>query len=242
MMRRDLGAYVAIISAGRPGNVVPLSALVGMATWVVPEPQMHAYRNAGAELVAPDGGGLCAARNAALAVAFDAGVPCIQVSDDLRRLKLVTLEAVRPLSFQQAARLLLSGLGDARLAGCAPTDNPFYVDRANPIRRHHFVVGDLIAVAPCMLRFDTRLRLKEDYDYTLQHLATYGLVHRRDDILASFLHRDNAGGAAGYRTRALEQESIAYLKDKWPGRIVDNPRRANEVLLRWPRTKRQGAA
>jgi hypothetical protein len=117
-----------------------------------------------------------------------------------------------------------------KLAGVAPTSNPFY--GSTTLKLRHFIVGDLMLAAPNPLRFDPAFALKEDYDYTCQHLARYGGVVRVDWILASFRHRTNKGGAVDVRTPELEQEAIVRLKEKWPDWIRDNPRRENEVLLR----------
>ena len=77
------------------------------------------------------------------------------------------------------------------------------------------------------------MTLKEDYDYTCQHLARYGLVARCDLILAEFAHRSNAGGAVAYRTGERERDMIRHLMKKWPGKFRMNPKRANEVIMRW---------
>jgi predicted dienelactone hydrolase len=92
---------------------------------------------------------------------------------------------------------------------------------------------------PSAPRFDTELKLKEDYDYTAQHIALHGVVARCDFIFASFKHRTNAGGAVAYRTPEVEQESIKRLQDKWGDAIRLNPRRENEILFDGKKVKRQ---
>lgn len=230
------GLHVAVISARRPHAVGQMTELAGSVplTWYVGEGEADAYRAAGAEHIV-EAGALCAARNAALDAAGDRD--CVQLSDDLRSLGWAhgtSRDAVEPLSLTAALRLLRDSLlgSGAWLAGAMPTANPFY--SAKGVQRQHFIVGDLMYVTGgCPLRFDEALRLKEDYDYTLQHLRRYGQVARVGRLLASFTHRTNAGGAVAYRTADTEQNAIAYLKAKWPASIVDNPRRPNEVLLKW---------
>lgn len=228
---------VTVISAGRPASVAKLQPqLVDLETvWIVPERDVQAYQEAGAGAVYADPGSLVQARNMGLDFAHDQGRPCVQLSDDLGPIKMMDSNGgVHGVPLSWAVEQLVASLGDARLAGCSPTGNAFYTDPKKPVKTAHFIVGDLIAVAPTRLRFDERLRLKEDYDYTCQHLSRYGLVARRDDILPVFAHRSNSGGAVAYRTAELEQEAIALLKKKWPYAIKDNPRRPNEVLLKWP--------
>jgi len=119
----------------------------------------------------------------------------------------------------------------SNLVGVAPTANAFYYNPEKPYKTNAFIVGDMILVMPCDLRFDTNMLLKEDYDYTLKHITKYGRVIRADNILAEFAHRTNRGGAVSYRTATLEQVCIAYLKKKWGKKIRDNPRRPNEILM-----------
>lgn len=231
-------AHVAIISARRPGAVPVMEAhLAGMpATWYVAEGEAGDYRYAGAADVV-EAGALCVARNVALERAADLGLPCVQLSDDLKRLQWTTSSEradVQPIALPEAIHRVLGIMREhgAQLGGGAPTANPYFYRR--PVHTTAFCVGDITVVeAGCPLRFSEELRLKEDYDYTLQHLTTYGVVARVDSLLATFTHRTNKGGAVAYRTPEAEQEAIAWLLARWPDYIKPNPRRENEVLLRW---------
>jgi len=238
------GYHLAIISAGRPLNVPRMLAWTAgleVPTWYVGDGEAPAYRAQGATRVV-EAGALCPARNAALDAA-GSGL-CVQLDDDLRSLGWAggrTRATVTPLPLGRALDLLQAALRatGARLAGIAPTANPFY---ARPgIQSAAFCVGDLLAIRPTSLRFDPAITLKEDYDYTLAHLARYGQVARVGQLLAGFEHRTNPGGAVARRTDALEQHAIGYLMAKWPGCLRPNPRRPNEVLLRWPAPVRAAA-
>jgi hypothetical protein len=236
MLNKKTGCFHAVISHKRPQNVAAMGALIGNATWFVGAGEAQAYRDAGAEFVV-EGGGLCASRNAALDHAFAIGAPCVELSDDLKKLQIAIPNGQKnvagSLSFAEAVTLMRRRLDDFgfKYGGVAPTANPYFFHANRPVSTNLFVVGDFIIVAPSEPRFDENMRLKEDYDFTLQHMRAYGGVVRSNDILASFLHRTNAGGACAVRTSALEQESIAYLKQKWPGAIRDNSRRPDEILL-----------
>ena len=241
MQRPDLGVYVAVISSGRPGNVPAMAALVGEATWFVGVGEAPAYRAAGAPGVV-EAGALCRARNAALQAAWrgKAPLPCVQSSDDLRRVERAFAPprgkcVAEPSTFAEAVNIIVARARNvgAKLAGVAPTSNPFYSRPEAPVRTAAFIVGDFCVVWPSVPRWDERLRLKEDYDFTLQHLAAYGRVARCDQVLVTFAHRTNAGGAVAVRTPQVEQQAIAYLRAKWGSDVVrDNPRRPNEILLR----------
>jgi hypothetical protein len=228
--------WVAVVSARRPRAVPAMAAQLGgvPATWYVAAGEAAAYRAAGAQAVT-EGGPLAASRNAALDDAFAAGLGCVQVSDDLRRLTWTGDGQARlALTFAGAIGKLARGLdvAGAKLAGASPTDNLYFY--RTPLSTRLFIVGDLVAVLPCPERYDPMLLVKEDYDYTLQHLAAYGRVARVNGVMAAFRHRSNAGGAVAYRTPALEEETIGYLRGKWGQDVVrPNPRRPGEVLLRW---------
>jgi hypothetical protein len=124
------------------------------------------------------------------------------------------------------------------MVGCAATDSTMFMPK-DDVSRHCFIIGDFIAVAPTPLRFDPALKLKEDLDYSIQHLQMYGQVGRLNTVLANWQHRTNLGGAVQYRTRAGEQEAIEHIQGKWPGWTRLNPRRENELLLVWPPTEVQ---
>jgi hypothetical protein len=243
-MIRDLGGqrvWLTCISAHRPDNVPKMRELIGEATWYVPESDVPEYRAQGADAV-PDGGSLVAARNKALTDAFNLNVTCIQMSDDLKNIKRWSgEEGVKPIEIP-----VLEALGDLigrlhatdlRLGGVAPTNNGFFTSKSTG-GSNLFILGDLIAVRPCGLRFDPNLRLKEDFDFTAAHYQTFGGALRCDDLLPTFAHYTNKGGAVAYRSDTVESETIAYLMRKWPGWIVPNPRRKNEVLMRMPRRER----
>lgn len=238
MIREDLGGvYLSVISCGRSGNVARQTEMTGPATWFVapgdePAYQAEVSRVGGAVLL---GGLLCEARNRALEEAFGLGLTCVQLSDDLRRVRrAVDRKATEEVSFGWALAEVRRSMLEtrARLGGVAPTTNAFYFNPAKPLTHRGFILGDWSVVDPCDLRWDEGLRLKEDYDFTLQHLRTFGVVARRNDILADFAHRSNAGGAVAFRTAEREQEAIRHLKAKWGQLIRDNPRRPNEILLR----------
>lgn len=234
--------HLAVISANRPMAVGNINRLIGKdfpATWYVGRGDARMYGLAGAKTVV-ESGGLINSRNAALNQAFHEKKICVQLSDDLLGVSLATSKtSFEPLGVLSAIGMILKIMDDvgALMGGAAPTANPFYFDPDKPVRTNLFIVADLLVVKPNPLRFDPKLRLKEDYDYTLQHLKKYGKVARCDAVLANFKHRTNYGGAVAYRTPKYEQEAIGYLKNKWGGAIVDNPRRPNEILMRWGKAK-----
>lgn len=232
--------WLAVISHERPNNVAKVSKIAPPATWYIgpTSDERRAYSFCGAPAIASTKS-LCDARNKALDDAFYHHKACIQMSDDPSRLvRLDTTPAGDKLTrtkitFQEAVETVhreMKRLG-ALLGGGAPNDFIAWSWWKTPVMTAAFILGDFMLVAPTHLRFDENLALKEDYDYTLQHLQTYGKVARCNRVMFDFNHRTNAGGAVSRRTRELELKTIDYLKTKWGDRIKPNPRSDTEILL-----------
>ena len=211
-----------------------------------------------------EGGGLCQSRNRALDEARARKLGCVQMSDDMKRCEIIRcgdslqqfhdrdtwqkpkdLKAanaqgadkveITPVAAASLLHALLKAT-DHRLAGCFPNANPGLAAGAAPVQSHLFIVGDflVIDVQRTSLRFDERLMLKEDYDYTAQHLHEHGGVCRSNRILCLFEHYDNPGGAVDVRNDEREQHAIQLLHHKWPGAFRQHGTRGpNEVLFKW---------
>ena len=73
----------------------------------------------------------------------------------------------------------------------------------------HFVVGDFVVVQPSsQLRWDEAMTLKEDYDFTCQHIYEFGRVARCNRLLILAEHYVNAGGAVAIRNSKREAQNI----------------------------------
>ena len=79
------------------------------------------------------------------------------------------------------------------------------------------------------------MTLKEDYDFTAQHLHTYKKVCRVNRLLIWAEHWDNAGGAVTVRNKTTEKRNIKRLRLKWPGVFGNSGRGGGgvEVGMRW---------
>jgi hypothetical protein len=226
--------WLGIISARRPENVNKMLVTVGPGTWVVPQEEASLYEAEGAAVKAVSAPfpNLVASRNLALDLAFAEGLPCVQTDDDFVRIKRAYgKRRTEAITFDDAVELMIGRLQRAGFyhGAVAPTTNAFFV--GDITSKTGFCIASLCVTLPCSLRFDDEMTLKEDYDYTLQHIAVYGGVVRSNDLLAEYQHYSNSGGAVEVRSTPNEQRNIAYLKAKWGKAIRDNPRRPNEILL-----------
>ena len=179
-------------------------------------------------------GSLMQSRNASLNYCFSKNKTCIQLSDDLEKIMVNDFTGKRTHQYVCVIDVLDNILyhfnnSEYMFAGFPPTNNPFFA--LKEIELNKFIVGDFIIIKPNELRFDENLRLKEDYDYTLQHIKHYKGCIRYGGYLNSFKHYSNKGGAVDYRCDSLEQETINYLINKWGECIKLNKKRQNEILL-----------
>lgn len=223
---------VFVISAGRYNDLNFTETQKEKYAFCVKKGEKHLYEANGCKTVY-ETGGLIQSRNAALEMAFAENKICVQLSDDLKKVttnknfstkKTVDLD----LSISEMVTIF-NKVNGVYLMGIAPTANDFFAK--NNISKNTFCIGDLIFVKPNPLRFDASLTLKEDYDYTLQHLKKYGNTFRYQKYLFEFKHYKNKGGAVDYRTEQEEQKNIKRLLDKWGNKIRLNPKRKNEVLI-----------
>merc|ERR1712232_166314 len=107
---------------------------------------------------------------------------------------------------------------------------------SDPFGRSHFILGDFFVVdSPSKVNFDPQMKLKEDYDFTCAHIKAHGSVMRCNRMTLNVKHYDNGGGACTNRDKKGEEEkrNIAILNRKWPGCFRSNPKRQNEVIMRW---------
>lgn len=232
---KKLGCFLCVVSHKRSANVPEMTKHIGNATWVVPEGEGEDYRRAGAPNVVEAKGKLIVQRNTALELAFAEGLTCVMMDDDLTKFqKLVMVDGkkkAKPIDFYEGLTILLRELDNTpyKFAGTPPTANPFFAGEG--VKNKAFIIGCFMAIKPCDLRFDEALTLKEDYDYTLQHINAFGGICRVEYLIPVFLHYGNEGGCKTYRNDEREAQAVAYLKSKWPAFIRDNPKRKNEIIL-----------
>ena len=98
-----------------------------------------------------------------------------------------------------------------------------------------------MVIRPTHLRFNENLSLKEDYDYTVQHIKEYGGVVRCFQILAQWKHYTNEGGAVAYRTDEEDKRNIILLRELHPGWFAGHKTGSKvQVTLRAPAKYRLG--
>jgi hypothetical protein len=223
---------VYVISASRYDKINFTQKQKDKYVFCVKNGQKDLYENVGCKNVI-ETGGLMQSRNAALEMAFKQNKICVQVSDDLKKVTINKnfgeKKQVDLCNTINELVMIFEKINGVYLMGVPPTSNDFYAKKI--VSKNTFCIGDMLFIKPNPLRFDTNLTLKEDYDYTLQHLDKYGNVFRYQKYLFEFEHYTNKGGAVEYRSTKEEQKNIRILIGKWGNKIKLNPKRKNEILI-----------
>lgn len=248
---------ISIISSHRPANMLRMHEHLQDAecTWYVGYSESQAYQEYNPNnqcYQIKESGKLIESRNQAIIDALNQQKDCIMIDDDLVKIKFKPLEKDQPsmdIQLQSAIRFMQYALylqDEIHLAGIAPTSNEFFYPERIFDTDKFLISAFLYIRLPTIQNkdiplsyplFDSRMTLKEDYDYTLQHILKFGGALRCNQILANFKHYGNQGGVKDIRTAQEEQRNIAYLKQKWGTTIIkDNKRRPNEILLRIPKS------
>tara|TARA_R110000782_G_scaffold134280_2_gene226664 strand:- start:2359 stop:3099 length:741 start_codon:yes stop_codon:yes gene_type:complete len=226
---------ITCISHRRPDNIKKVFETTGTneIVFVVNDSKDQIqYKALGAKYVIT-GGSLVGNRNAALDYCFKKNKICVQIDDDLQSVSLNDFTGKRTKKYTNVITAVNDILynfiySDFNFAGAAPTENPFFATKES--QENILITAPFTLTKPNPIRFDEKLLLKEDYDYTLQHIKQGGCI-RYHKYLFNFKRYGNLGGAVSYRTNLLEQETIAYLLSKWKDCIKLNPKRENEILL-----------
>lgn len=224
-MKQTNGLLVTVISSGRADKIP--STYDKSWLFIVGKGEAAAYKKQGFKNVV-EGGSLIDSRNKALELGDQQNKITLQLSDDCGKCYLREKE----LTINEVVNHIYNWFlySTAELTGIGPVFNKFY--QKNTITPG-FIIGDFTMTKPHTgIRFDTNLRLKEDYDFSLQYLKKYGRNAKHNYIICDFKHYSNKGGAVAYRNSELEKETVDYLLKKWNGALALNPKRENEILLK----------
>ena len=238
MKNENIQAHIGVISHKRPFNIKKITEIIGDCTFYVNIGEGLDYLNAGAKQVVECGTNICEARNKAIEDARKQDLPSIQVSDDLRNLKQVSLfegkHQVKEISFNDVCKTMLDELKNKGYfyGGVAVTTNRLnYV--GEDFSYNKLIVCDLVCIMPSSYKFDVNMALKEDYDLTITQLIEVGGVVRCNQFLCDFPHRDNTGGANTYRNSNSEYEATQKLYAKWGNCIKKHATREGQISLNY---------
>lgn len=241
MYNKDLGIWCACISTNRAANVSKIEERTGLKfTFYTREGESDSYKENGAQNVVEVDGNICRARNTAIADAEKLGLPCLQISDDLKRVYKFTgvkgNTTRKKWNFIEAITWMLKiwnkpEVKNCRWAGTAITDALFHYQGIK-VSQNKLVVNDCILLRDG-IRFDEKADLKEDYDMFLTEYTSGRTVLRFDCVAIGFEHRENKGGANDYRTTEREKTCNDYLKLKWGDYIMEHDIREGQIKINY---------
>lgn len=152
----------------------------------------------------------------------DFPAPGIPVPDDRKRDLLINM-------FEMAEDL------GTNLWGFQVSYDPKFYREYSPFSLTSVVVGNLMGIIEDGQRFDERLPLKEDYDFSLQSLYRHRRVLRCNKYAWGVQHHDTPGGCKTYRSFQAEREAIRILQRKWGPQIVRvHPKKPYEIRVKVP--------
>ena len=100
------------------------------------------------------------------------------------------------------------------------SDKKFYREYS-PFSLSSCVLGPFMGIINDKdLRFDEKLGLKEDYDFSIQVLRKYRKILRFNKYHYIASHIEKKGGCASYRTQDKEIQQAEAFQRKWGSRIV----------------------
>lgn len=225
-----LNLTICAPSYRRPRGVDTLKYLPSCRIYVS-RVEEKAYRlanpNADIVAVAPRyQGNLCRIRNHILDCEMGPGRAVLIIDDDLQgiwrwekltRKRLETEADV--LAFVHRYTALCVEWGCVAWGINVNSDGQVYREQT-PFSLRSYVGGPFMVHVNHKLRYDERLPLKEDYDFTLQVLNKHRKLLRVNAYYYLTLQMAQVGGCAEYRNIEAEREQLAALQRKWGREIV----------------------
>jgi len=254
MRHKHLKAYISVVSSSRPHNVPKMIELLGEeVTFYVKRGEEQFYKAAGAKHVKGTPGTdinkkvwtVSHQRNHAIKDAVALGLPCVQSSDDLKRMNVASINPLTgkpkryPISFDEALEILLEEMKAQKSDYCSVgiTDNPLN-HKESFFTYNKLIVNDLIINGGKYL-YDELADNKEDYDMFVRQVLAGETTVRADNILCVFPHRENEGGCNLYRTYEHEAKCNSYVMQKHPGIVIKHKRRDNQLEINYKELNKQ---
>jgi len=234
------GIPVVIPSYRRGHKRSPTQTYLPFAKLIVAQAEADEYRASGNEIViCPNEaqGNLCRVRNWILDHWHDARGVLI-LDDDYSYIGKWNGRDFVAQTAEEIAEFIEQGFGMAEelgayLWGINCTFDKGAYREFTPFSTTAYIGGPFQAVRPATdLRYDETLPLKEDYDFTLQHLERYRRVLRFNAYAYIVKQNEQAGGCATYRTMDRERAQFEGLQKKWGGGIVRRDAGGDKRMVR----------
>ena len=152
-------------------------------------------------------------------IILDDDISCLMAHEINQRDKVVSEEDFYYIceKFSLLAKEWGCGLWSVNL-----NSDPMTYDCFNPFRLHAYLDGAFTGLVenPKDIRYDTKLTVKEDVDFCLQHMEKYHKALRVDKYYLKCKSFDNKGGCYDLRTEESEKEQFKMMQKKWGSQII----------------------
>ena len=233
-----------IVSMGRAFRVKPMEEFVENPVWFVPKDELDDYL---AEYtkggIVPCDDGLSESRNTALEYCFKRNKICLMIDDDLENgVHMINKNKTEKITVEETINELYTQLINSpmKLGGFTMMSNMFWFDPMNRMNTRTPLSTQTIMIKPSKPRFDTNLKMSEDFDFTLQHIVEYGgalrLNYMRMDCNHTMIDnkkltfKKTMKGGVEYDLDGVKT-AFYYLKKKW-GNLVRESKTPYQVMFK----------
>lgn len=232
---------IAVPSKNRAGKTTTDKILPNIATFFVPESELHHYEYVKNVIGVPKKiKGITATRNWILNYTDEKWV--VFLDDDAKNVGWTKLEERRSKKievrdedfwFNEFLKAFdLCQQLDFKIWGVKTEAAPRSVYPYKPILFKSYITASCMGIINDKeYMFDERFKVKEDYEICLRHLRDKNgilalrYIHWEND------HWDKEGGCKDYRTIEMEKEAIALLVELYPGMVRSAKRKANAFTI-----------
>ena len=163
----------------------------------------------------------------------------LMIDDDVRNVGYYENEIEKRFTEEELYSFVEMGFRMCREAGTVLWGLNLLVDRKayreySPFSFTSVVLGPFFGVVRKGLRFDERLGLKEDFDYSIQVLNEYRRILRFNKYHYHVGHLVGQGGCTAYRSSAKEKRQKEIMLKKWGKKIVQFRRGKTDPMIRVP--------
>jgi glycosyltransferase involved in cell wall biosynthesis len=232
---------IAVPSKSRAGRTTTDRILPNMATFFVPESEVHQYGYVKNVIGVPkDIQGITATRNWILKNAVERNV--VFLDDDSKNVGYTKLHSrkakmtdIKDEGFWCEEFLKYFDLTEQlgyKIWGVKTEAAPRSVYPFKPILLKTYVTASCMGIInDGEYLFDERFKVKEDYEICLRHIRDKGGI-----LGIRYLHWENdhwktEGGCKDYRTVQMEKDAIKLLVSMYPGMIRSAARKVNKFTI-----------
>lgn len=154
----------------------------------------------------------------------------IMLDDDISGIQMSNKEVLKDA--QSIRRLFESCIKTAQqckatVFGSYPVSNPLMM--SSTVTINNIMIGTFLGILDTSLRFDTRYRVKEDYELCLRVMSKGGNVVRFNNFAPRARHKSSGGCLADFNDTARYPIYAQMLMEQYPQFIKANQSKVGEV-------------